>query len=58
MTELGFTSAINYKNGDMSSALREHCPKGIDIYFDNVGGPISDAVISQVQYSHTVLFLE
>uniref|UniRef100_A0A671LU79 15-oxoprostaglandin 13-reductase n=1 Tax=Sinocyclocheilus anshuiensis TaxID=1608454 RepID=A0A671LU79_9TELE len=46
VTELGFTAGLNYKKGDISSALREHCPAGIDIYFDNVGGPISDAVIS------------
>ncbi|XP_051723386.1 prostaglandin reductase 2 isoform X1 [Ctenopharyngodon idella] len=48
VTELGFTAGINYRKGDISSALREQCPKGIDIYFDNVGGPISDAVISQM----------
>ncbi|XP_056624333.1 prostaglandin reductase 2 isoform X2 [Triplophysa dalaica] len=56
VTELGFTSAINYKKGDISSALKEHCPKGIDIYFDNVGGPISDAVISQMNTGgHVIL---
>ncbi|XP_057199109.1 prostaglandin reductase 2 isoform X2 [Triplophysa rosa] len=56
VTELGFTSAINYKKGDISSALKEHCPKGIDIYFDNVGGPISDAVISQMNTDgHVIL---
>uniref|UniRef100_A0A8C2IL82 15-oxoprostaglandin 13-reductase n=1 Tax=Cyprinus carpio TaxID=7962 RepID=A0A8C2IL82_CYPCA len=48
VTELGFPAGINYKKGDISSALREHCPAGIDVYFDNVGGPISDAVISQM----------
>ncbi|XP_042630232.1 prostaglandin reductase 2-like [Cyprinus carpio] len=48
VTELGFPAGINYKKGDISSALREHCPTGIDVYFDNVGGPISDAVISQM----------
>jgi len=55
VTKLGFTAGINYRDGDISSALREHCPRGIDIYFDNVGGPISDAVISQVQSSQYVL---
>ncbi|MDW2798261.1 zinc-binding dehydrogenase, partial [Clostridium boliviensis] len=43
--ELGFDAAINYKTvPDMKKALSEACPKGVDIYFDNVGGDITDAV--------------
>lgn len=46
--DLGFTATINYHLGDVTPKLRECCPDGIDIYFDNVGGAISDTVISQV----------
>jgi hypothetical protein len=43
--ELGFDAAINYKSaGDLDAALGEACPQGIDVYFDNVGGEVSDAV--------------
>jgi NADPH-dependent curcumin reductase len=41
--ELGFDAAINYKTEDVAAALKRTCPKGIDIYFDNVGGDILDA---------------
>ena len=41
---IGFDVGINYKDEDVSSALKDACPDGIDIYFDNVGGPITDAV--------------
>ncbi len=43
--ELGFDACIDYKNAKLSRALREHCPKGVDIYFDNVGGDILQAAL-------------
>jgi len=46
--ELGFDAAIDYKSEDVARALRTHCPKGIDVYFDNVGGEILDAVLAQI----------
>ena len=47
--ELGFDAAINYRTApDLKKALEEACPHGVDIYFDNVGGDISDAVLSLI----------
>ncbi|XP_051172015.1 prostaglandin reductase 1-like isoform X1 [Leptopilina boulardi] len=46
--ELGFDYAINYKTQDLSEALKNAAPNGIDCYFDNVGGEISSAVIFQM----------
>lgn len=48
LVDLGFSAAINYKLEDVPAKLKECCPNGIDVYFDNVGGAISDSVISQV----------
>ena len=45
---LGFDGAINYKTENVYKGLRQHCPDGIDIYFENVGGQILDAVLAQV----------
>jgi NADPH-dependent curcumin reductase CurA len=47
--ELGFDVAINHRTtSDMGAAMREACPDGIDCYFDNVGGPISDAAFENM----------
>ena len=46
--ELGFDAAINYKTEDVPAALKRCCPDGIDVYFDNVGGPILDACFKQM----------
>lgn len=43
--ELGFDACIDYKNEKLSAALRQHCPTGVDIYFDNVGGDILQAAL-------------
>lgn len=48
LEELGFDAAINYKTADLIPALAKSCPKGIDVYFENVGGAILDAVLTQV----------
>jgi NADPH-dependent curcumin reductase CurA len=47
--ELGLDAAINYKTGDLGRAIRDACPKGIDVYFDNVGGPILEAALFQMR---------
>ncbi|MBP2000254.1 NADPH-dependent curcumin reductase CurA [Paenibacillus shirakamiensis] len=45
--ELGFDAALNYKTTkDLRTSLEQACPQGVDVYFDNVGGSISDAVMS------------
>ncbi len=46
--ELGFDAAIDYKAQDVRSALREATPTGVDVYFDNVGGEILDAVLTRL----------
>jgi NADPH-dependent curcumin reductase len=48
--ELGFDACIDYKASASSvkDGLKEHCPKGVDIYFDNVGGDILDTVLTRI----------
>jgi NADPH-dependent curcumin reductase len=46
--ELGFDSAVDYKSEDVRKSLRTHCPNGIDVYFDNVGGDILEAALANL----------
>jgi NADPH-dependent curcumin reductase CurA len=46
--ELGFDAAIDYKNERVSAGLKQNCPDGIDVYFDNVGGEILDAALARL----------
>ena len=48
INELGFDGAIDYKNDDIADKLKEYFPKGIDVYFDNVGGEILDLALSRL----------
>jgi NADPH-dependent curcumin reductase CurA len=43
--ELGFDACIDYKAGNLAAALKEACPKGVDVYFDNVGGEVFDTLL-------------
>jgi len=46
--ELGFDACIDYKAGAVKDGLKAHCPQGVDIYFDNVGGEILDTVLTRI----------
>jgi NADPH-dependent curcumin reductase CurA len=48
VNELGFDACIDYKGGSVRDGLKQHCPKGVDIYFDNVGGEILDQVLARL----------
>lgn len=47
--ELGFDAAIDYKSQDVKAGIKEHLPKGMDVYFDNVGGDILDAALTRLR---------
>ncbi len=62
--ELGFDACIDYKattagvsgsSGSVKDGLKEHCPKGVDIYFDNVGGEILDNVLARINRSARII---
>ena len=45
---LGFDGAVDYKAGGVRDAIRAACPGGVDVYFDNVGGPILDDALANI----------
>ncbi len=53
--ELGIDATIDYKSGDIRRALQEACPGGVDIYFDNVGGEVSDAVLPVIRHGARII---
>lgn len=54
--ELGFDAAINYRTEDLHARLQQLCPDGVDVYFDNVGGPVLDTVLLNLAlYARIVL---
>jgi NADPH-dependent curcumin reductase CurA len=48
LNEAGFDAAFNYRGADLGAKLDEACPQGVDVYFDNVGGPMTDAVFTRI----------
>jgi hypothetical protein len=53
--ELGFDAAIDYKHDDVALALDQHCPDGINVYFDNVGGDILDLCLARIAMNARVI---
>ena len=53
--ELLLDGAIDYKSDNIGEGLTRECPNGIDIYFDNVGGDILDAVLARINYKGTII---
>ena len=48
VNELGFDACIDYKSGSVKDGLKQHCPQGVDVYFDNVGGETLDTVLTRI----------
>lgn len=55
LDEFGFDGVIDYKNEDVIEGLKRECPKGVDVYFDNVGGDILDAVLTRLAFKARVV---
>lgn len=49
--ELGFDACVDYKAGNLGEALAAACPQGIDVYFENVGGEVMDAVMARMNFA-------
>jgi NADPH-dependent curcumin reductase len=55
LKEAGFDAAVDYKNENVGEALTKYCPKGIDVYFDNVGGEILDQALGRLAHGARVV---
>jgi NADPH-dependent curcumin reductase CurA len=55
VNELGFDACIDYKTGSVRDGLKQHCPNGVDVYFDNVGGDILDAVLARINMKARII---
>lgn len=53
--EFGFDACIDYRAADLPAALKQHCTRGVNVYFDNVGGPILDAVLGRLAHKARVV---
>ncbi len=53
--ELGFDAAIDYKAEQLSDGLKRTCPDGIDVFFDNVGGPTLDAALARINFGARIV---
>ncbi len=55
-SRFGYDEAINYKtSANLEDAVKNACPDGVDIYFDNVGGNVSDAVLANIKYKSRIV---
>jgi NADPH-dependent curcumin reductase CurA len=55
INELGFDAAIDYKNTSVRKGLKETCPDGVDVFFDNVGGDILDDVLTRINFKARIV---
>src|SRR6476661_376834 len=55
VNELGFDACIDYKGGSVRDGLKTHCPQGVDVYFDNVGGEILDTVLTRINLKARII---
>ena len=55
VNQLGFDACIDYKNESVRDGLKKHCPQGVDVYFDNVGGDILDDVLTRINLKARII---
>jgi len=55
LEKLKLDGVINYKTENVDEQIKKHCPKGVNIYFDNVGGPILDTVLNNLSFGARIV---